>query len=147
MIIGTRRCVYTTDVLHDLAESMGLRGYYPRDRRITSCPKTRLYLIILLFLLHQQFYRDLSVYAISQLTWQTVLAHFFNVRLCTRLKSLAAFCTRFFEYLHDQFFMSLQVTACNCCTATNPPFKQSHQAKSNRSSTNRLLSMSAANRR
>jgi hypothetical protein len=91
VIIGTRRCVYTTAVLHDLAESMGLRGYYPSDRRITSCPKTRLYLIILLFLLHQQFYRDLSVYAISQLTWQTVLAHFFNVRLCTRLKSLAAF--------------------------------------------------------
>jgi hypothetical protein len=85
------RCVNTTAVLHGLAESMGLRGYYPSDRRITSCPKTRLYLIILLFLLHQQFYRDFSVYAISQLTWQTVLAHFFNVRLCTRLKSLAAF--------------------------------------------------------
>jgi hypothetical protein len=46
VIIGTRRCVYTTAVLHDLAESMGLRGYYPSDRRITSCPKTRLYLII-----------------------------------------------------------------------------------------------------
>ena len=40
------RCVYTTAVLHDLAESMGLRGYYPSDRRITSCPTTRLYLIL-----------------------------------------------------------------------------------------------------
>jgi hypothetical protein len=40
------RCVNTTAVLHGLAESMGLRGYYPSDRRITSCPKTRLYLII-----------------------------------------------------------------------------------------------------
>ena len=68
VIIGTRRCVYTTAVLHGLAESMGLRGYYPSDRRITSCPRTRLYLIILLFLLHHQVYRDLNVYAISQLT-------------------------------------------------------------------------------
>ena len=39
----------------------------------------------------QQIFRDLNVYTISQLTWQTVLAHFFNVRLCTRLKSLSAF--------------------------------------------------------
>ena len=38
VIIGTRRCVYTTAVFHDLAESMGLRGLYPRARRSTSCP-------------------------------------------------------------------------------------------------------------
>ena len=91
VVIGTHTLRQHHSCIPHLAESMGLRGYYPSDRRITSCPKTRLYLIILLFLLHQQFYRDLSVYAISQLTWQTVLAHFFNVRLCTRLKSLAAF--------------------------------------------------------
>ena len=66
VISGTRRCVYATAVLHDLAESMGLCGYYPSDRRITSCPTTRLYLI-LLFLLLQQIFRDLNVYTISRL--------------------------------------------------------------------------------
>jgi hypothetical protein len=38
VIIGTRRCVYTTAVLHALAECMGLRGFYPSERRSTSCP-------------------------------------------------------------------------------------------------------------
>ena len=81
------RCVNTTAVLHGLAESMGLRGYYPSDRRITSCPKTRLYLII--------FFVSSSSTILQRLKclchFPAVLAHFFNVRLCTRLKSLAAF--------------------------------------------------------
>ncbi len=68
MTVGTRRCVYTTAVLHDLAESMGLRGYYPSDRELRAVHEQRLYLIILLFLLHHQVYRDLNVYAFSQLT-------------------------------------------------------------------------------
>jgi len=66
VIIGTRRCVYTTAVLHDLAESMGLSGYYPSDRRSKSCPYTRLYFMPTVFLL-QQIFRDLNVYTISRL--------------------------------------------------------------------------------
>jgi hypothetical protein len=85
------RCVNTTAVLHGLAESMGLRGYYPSDRRITSCPKTRLYLIIFFVSSSSTILQRLKCLCHFQLTWQTVLAHFFNVRLCTRLKSLAAF--------------------------------------------------------